>query len=149
MAKQQIIGQQIVTSSANGVKNANLSTTAGEPGGAWTTWSPTITAETGTFTTVSSSNAKYTRIGNTIIFKLTITITTAGTASGALFFTLPVNMSTAAEVSIGYGRENQSTGSQLQVASNTTSKASVFKYDGLTIIASSRTIELKGVYEAA
>lgn len=52
------------------------------------TWTPTITATSGTFTTVSATG-EYTRIGNQVTVHLKITITNAGTASGQIKYTLP------------------------------------------------------------
>lgn len=63
-------------------------------------WTPTITAQTGSFTSASGS-MKYTRIGNVMHCRLAITITTNGTAAGWVYSTLPV---TPAEVHwSGYG----------------------------------------------
>lgn len=52
------------------------------------TWTPTITATTGTFTSVSATG-EYTRIGNQVTVHLKITITNPGTASGQIKYTLP------------------------------------------------------------
>lgn len=115
---------------------------------AWTTWTPTISAQTGTITTASSSNARYIAYGKTIHWNLTITVTTAGTGTDALRFTLPVT-ARAATMYIGNGRETASTGFQLQVYTGTTTLGHIFKYDNTTIIASGRTIIVSGTYEAA
>ena len=64
------------------VTNAKLSTTAGEPGGAWQYWTPTLTNHTGTI-----NSARYTQIGKTVHFDLRVTITAV---TGGLVFTLPV-----------------------------------------------------------
>lgn len=72
----------------NNVTNAKLATGAGEPGGAWTTWSPTwtgLTVGNGTLT------AKYSQVGKTVFVRLHLLFgsTTAVTALGPRF-SLPV-----------------------------------------------------------
>jgi hypothetical protein len=52
------------------------------------TFTPTITASSGTFTTVSASGT-YTKIGRQVTIQLRVTITDAGTAAGAIKYTLP------------------------------------------------------------
>jgi hypothetical protein len=56
---------------------------------AWTTYTPTITASSGTITTVGAVSGRYRQIGKTIIAQISATITTAGTAAGQLQATLP------------------------------------------------------------
>lgn len=68
-------------------------------GAAWETWTPTITASVGTFTTTVVNTAQYGRINKIIFGKLDVSITTVGTASGALRFTLPVT----ADLMVGNG----------------------------------------------
>jgi len=53
-----------------------------------TSWTPTITAQSGSITT-SSSTCSYSQIGDVLYIQGSITITTKGTASGYLQFTLP------------------------------------------------------------
>jgi hypothetical protein len=54
----------------------------------WTSYTPTVTAGSGTFTTVSATgNSK--RIGKTVFVEVIITITTNGTAATNIQFTLP------------------------------------------------------------
>lgn len=74
------------------------------------TWTPTITANTGTFTTVSATGV-YFKIESLYFFRVLITITTNGTAAGYVKFTLPA---TATAASVFYGRETGVTGKQLQ-----------------------------------
>jgi hypothetical protein len=74
----------------------------GDTGTAWASWTPTITAGTGTFTTVSCVCA-FKTIGKTVHMRGAITITSIGTASAALKFTLPA---TANGPSIAHGADN-------------------------------------------
>jgi len=116
-------------------------------GDAWTAWTPTVTAETGTFTTVAGAG-RYMAAGKLITFSVTITITTVGTAANGVRFTLPVN-ARASGVYLGSGRETASTGMHLQCYANAVSTGQVNKYDGLTPIGAGYTLSLSGAYEAA
>lgn len=114
----------------------------------WTgSWAPTITAETGTFTSVSGAG-RYIVMGKTVVWMLTITITTAGTAAGAVRFGLP-STAEAGSGYIGSGREAAATGVALTAFLFSTTQGSVLRYDNATIIASGRTLHLGGMYEAA
>jgi hypothetical protein len=53
-------------------------------------WSPTVTATSGTITTVTVGTARYSRIGPAVFFTIGITVTDNGTGSGSLQFTLPI-----------------------------------------------------------
>lgn len=70
------------------------------------TYTPTITADTGTFTTVSAS-AAYTKKGREVTLHYIITITTNGTAATAIRMTLP---HTSSAIGTGLGKETNSTG---------------------------------------
>jgi hypothetical protein len=52
------------------------------------TYTPTVTATSGTFTTVSATG-RYVKIGNQVTVNVTITITSVGSASGRIKYTLP------------------------------------------------------------
>ena len=66
------------------------------------TWTPTVTASTGTLTTVSSVSGVYTRIGRKYFCDFAFTITTNGTGSARLRITLPA---TSAGSVFGIARE--------------------------------------------
>lgn len=71
---------------AGSVTNAKLSTTAGEIGGASTTWTPTwtnVTVGNGTVT------ARYTKIGKYYICRIMFVFGTTSSTSGDITFTLP------------------------------------------------------------
>jgi hypothetical protein len=69
----------------------------------WTTYTPTITSETGSFTTVTTNVARSTRIGKFCAVHLDFTITSLGTAAGAIYATLPYSGS--GNTGAGCGRE--------------------------------------------
>lgn len=112
---------------------------------AWTAWTPTVTAETGTFTTVAGSG-RYTQVGKKVDWSVTITITTVGTAANGIRFTLPVTAQ-ATGAYVGNGR-NTATGAQVQIFLFSTSVANVVRYDNASAIGVG-TIVLSGTYEAA
>lgn len=69
------------------VTNAKLATGAGEPGGAWTSWTPTygsLTVGNGTAT------AKYTQIGKTVHFVYKLEMGSTTSISGGFTVSLPV-----------------------------------------------------------
>jgi hypothetical protein len=74
------------------------------------TWTPTVTATSGTITTASGAGA-YTKVGREWLFHAEITITTNGTGAGAVTITLPA---TPAQYSAGGGRERAVTGNIVQ-----------------------------------
>lgn len=70
------------------ITNAKLSTSAGEIGGAWASWTPT-------WTTLTIGNAtvvgKYKQVGKLVFFKLLVTLgNTSSFGSGDTTFSLPV-----------------------------------------------------------
>ena len=58
------------------------------------TWTPTITASSGTPTTVTVNLAAYTKIGRLVSVAFEVTIVNVGTATGQLQFTLPFSQAT-------------------------------------------------------
>lgn len=55
---------------------------------AWTSYTPTITAQTGSIPTLSASG-RYKQIGKTILLQVTVSVGAGGTAVGNIFATLP------------------------------------------------------------
>jgi hypothetical protein len=113
---------------------------------AWTVWTPTVTPGTGSFTTVSATGG-YFAIGKLVNFSVTITITTAGTASGAMSIPLPIGtaarpaMAMVGETNVvgfsGYGR----------IASGATTIGVINKYDNTTFIGNGNVVTITGIYE--
>ena len=73
------------------------------------TWTPTFTAAIGTGFTVTLTSATYTKIGRRVFLEVDFTITVAGSASSALYFTLPFSQASSPS-SCGAFRESNSTG---------------------------------------
>lgn len=105
------------------------------------TYTPTVTASVGTFTTVSATGV-YTKIGRVCWYTVIIVITTNGTAAGLVRATLPFT-STSDETA--YGRETQATGMSLngEVSSGGT-VVSIADYTGAYPGGSSRRLRVSG-----
>jgi len=116
---------------------------------AWTSWTPTITAGTGTFITVSASG-RYQQIGKTVHFSLKITETSVGTASGSVNFTLPITaLNNPSADTIGYGREDAGTGNMMQARLSSPTVCAILRYDNGTAVGAGYVLNMKGTYEAA
>lgn len=66
------------------------------PLGAWEAWTPAVTQTVSV--TVTVNEARFTRIGRTIIAMFRVTVTGSGTAGGAVEITVPVTAQSAADV---------------------------------------------------
>lgn len=109
----------------------------------WDSWTPTVSASSGTFTSVSATG-KYAVIGGLTFFRVIITITTNGTAASIARFTLPT---TATEAAVFYGRETGSAGNQLQGSVAASSAVvDVVTYNNLYPGASGATLTVAGFY---
>lgn len=122
-----------------------------EPGGvdntAWSSYTPTVSAQSGTFTSVSATGA-YKQLGKTVFVRITVTVTTLGSAAGTLFVTLP-----SSAVSAGYmllGRENGATGKLLQgYTTSASSTLNIVAYDNISTIVSGANIFINGMYQTS
>jgi hypothetical protein len=118
----------------------------GDTGGAWTTFAPTITSQTGTFTTVSAAGS-FLQVGKLVSFICSITITTAGTAAGNTIMPLPVG--TLKRAFACGGVETALTGKSLGAfGAASASSLNVRNYDVSTAIASGNVLTISGAYEA-
>jgi hypothetical protein len=117
-------------------------------GGAWTAYTPTITAGSGAFTTVSATG-RWKQLGKIVFVQFKITDTANGTAASFAIATLPVPP--AISNSYALAGFDQNTG--FLVAGNVSTVGSgqvnIFKYDGSFPLATGDAIWLSGVYEAA
>jgi hypothetical protein len=91
------------------------------------TWTLTITPSSGTFTSVTAQDSRYTKIGNIVVATFRYTVANAGTAGGTVTISLPF---TAAARDCGTFRENAVSGAQGSVMANSgTATAGVRYYD--------------------
>jgi hypothetical protein len=113
---------------------------------AWTAFTPTVTASTGTFGSLSVSGA-YLAIGKTVHFQMTIQITSVGTASGDIIATLPLGTSLrfavvpATEFSVvgdmGFGR----------IAAGASTINPIRRVGNVSYIGLNHVVVLTGIYE--
>lgn len=133
----------------NAEQDANISTLEASLtaiNSAWGAFTPTVTAASGAFTTVSGAG-RYKQVGKTVYFYILVTITTIGTAGTAINVTLPA---TAQSANFAFsGRENGVTGALLTAWLASTTSLRIQKYDGTFIGANGHIMAVSGSYEAA
>jgi hypothetical protein len=119
----------------------------GDTGTAWSTWTPTVTPSSGTFTAVSAAG-RYKQLGKTVFFSVLVSITTNGTAAGNWSFTVPVAANTAMTQTAA-GKETAVAGSvaSAQFVNGTT--MAVVRYDNGYLGGNGYKVVVSGVYEAA
>lgn len=132
------------TTNTTGTAGANLSVFDNTGIDNWQSYTPTVTAQSGTFTTVSASG-RYLKRHQTVQFEVTITVTTNGTAAGAVLVTLPVTTRVAFS---GAGRAAGVSSKQLQVyAAGAVSQAVIYNYDGTYPASNGEVLVVTGTYE--
>jgi hypothetical protein len=115
---------------------------------AWTSYTPTITAQTGTITT-SSGEGYYTRVGKMCAIYVRANVITAGTGTGYLRVTVPFTARGIIE-QIGVGRETAANGKALTAKIAASDNAmEIIYYDaaGATVSGTRNIISM--VYEVA
>lgn len=113
--------------------------------GSWTSYTPTLTAASGTFTSATVTG-RYIRVGKLVVVQQSVAVTTNGTAAGEARVTLPFTASS--NINVGAGREVNVTGSMLQGEVNTT-YIGWRNYDNSYPLGNSRTIFCTAAYEVA
>ena len=106
-------------------------------------YTPVLSAGSGSLTTASASGT-FSISGRKAFVIVSISITTKGTATGGLHFTIPVNNIDSAV--IWAGRENASTGKMLQTMYYTADKMAVLDYANNSIIGDGYIIRTSGFY---
>lgn len=118
--------------------------------GAWiTTFVPTITSESGAFTSVNAS-CRYKQIGKIVFVEIRINVVTAGTAATGILATLPVACNAAGVYNVT-ARENAITGFAMTgtIGNISVNQVQLRKYDSTYLGASGAVIIATGIYEAA
>lgn len=116
----------------------------GDTGTAYASYTPTVTASAGTFTTTSASGA-FKVIGKTCFIRVRATITTVGTASGILIISLPAGVTavtTTTQSIIGID-----SGSITVRGGLSATGIRVVRYDATTVIAAGQQVDLSGSFE--
>ena len=116
--------------------------------GAWTSYTPTVTATSGTITSYTASGA-YSQIGKTVLFRFEVLITNQGTAgSAAMVITLPVT-AVSAYAGIGTARETDNTGTLQQLYNTSGTAITMNTYSNGGVIATNHRFRGMFTYEAA
>lgn len=133
------LARTTVLASSNGGSAVNFSAGTKEVfcclpadrGGQEGTYTPTITALSGTITTASATGL-YVRVGQMVTVWIDITITTNGTGAGAIIATLPFTSRNTTQSYSGSGYQNSgTTNTALSVAcSPNAANIGIEKYDG-------------------
>lgn len=112
------------------------------------TWTPTLSADSGTFTTISVTDARYSVINGWCHFSLNVHLTTKGSAAGALRFTPPVPASARSYACAG---AEATTGNSLSclAASGGANPVRCALYNGSDPLADARFYTISGSYEVA
>jgi len=134
------------STAATGLKWATAS--GGFP--AWTSYTPTVTASSGSITTYSAAGW-YSQSGKTVVAQARVTITTVGTAAGTMVVTLPITAATGTSKEwIGAALEGQTTGNSgwASVLSGATA-VNIRSYNFGTFFGSGNQIIFTVVYEVA
>jgi Pectate lyase superfamily protein len=112
--------------------------------GAWQSYTPLASADTGVITT-SSASGRYNIVGKTVHAQISAFIQINGTGAGSVRLTLPV---AARNLSIAYGRANALSGKMLQgVAQANGLFVAVRAYDNTYPAASGERLEISMTYE--
>ena len=111
------------------------------------TWTPTVTSGSGSFTTVSATGT-YVKVGKQVAIRTTITITTVGTASGQINFTLPFTSSASPNGDgVGAAGEFSAVGITGITFTSSSTTGSIKKYDySGTVIGAGNTWQTTLVY---
>ncbi len=115
---------------------------------AWTAYTPTLTAGSGSFTSASATGA-YQRVGKDVHVRVDVLITTVGTAATSLIFTLPVAPKSLTEMIIPGRRVTDGATYSARVTSALGTSGTATRFDGVFGISSGERIVFTGTYEAA
>ena len=104
------------------------------------TWTPVVTAQTGTITSYTSSGT-YTKIGRVVTLQVRFEITNAGTGSGvAIVGGFPFNAANTGSNTSGCGKEINNTGKQVLFDDWDATSAGCLFYDGATVVATANIV---------
>lgn len=113
----------------------------------WTSWTPTITAASGSFTTITLNSCAYKVLGKILFFHLDYTVTNKGTAGAYTIVSTPPG-GTPLIATGASGREYAASGEIVQMHVNT-SNLLVLNRSGGYIGATGHSICVDGFYEIA
>jgi hypothetical protein len=111
-----------------------------------TSYTPIVTAGTGSFTSVTATG-RYYAIGKLVYFEAAVLINTVGTASGVMNISLPLTSNSSGGLVVIVGHEASLTGKMLNATvPQGSSIASATFYDATSVIVNGYTVVLSGSY---
>jgi len=113
--------------------------------GTYTDFTPTVTASSGSFTSVSATS-RYLLIGKMCHWYGKITITTVGTAANQIIVTLPLTRASTNNI-VGYAEETAAVGFNAFILINNAANAFILKGDYTSAIGAGRAIDFNVTYE--
>ncbi|MFD2332867.1 hypothetical protein ACFSR7_26720 [Cohnella sp. GCM10020058] len=114
----------------------------------WSTYTPTVTAQVGTITTLGPVSGRYLRRGKTILVRADIQVTTKGTAANGVLISLPFASSSNSYIGTAYSYSTAKTGSASIVPSvSGTTSINCWQYDGTTFFANGLKLIAEVEYE--
>jgi hypothetical protein len=114
---------------------------------AWTTYTPTVAATSGTYTSASAAGA-YKQVGKIVFLRIKVTITTNGTAAVNMTVTAPSGLTGMSAQNQPFACvENGVTGFVGRAYIGNTTTITVSKYDGTYLGGNGYVIEIGGSYE--
>lgn len=133
------------------ITNSMLSTAVGELGGAWQTWSPTIAGQGSmSVSSVVINLARFKVIGKTVMFQISANLTTGGSATNTIQFSLPVTAISTTQFLPSLALDSGSSAPAVgYIAGPNPTTGAVEKISGNFTIGAGRGIRSAGVYEAA
>lgn len=114
---------------------------------AWVSYTPTVTAASGSFTTISATG-RYKRVGKICVVTNLLTITTVGTGTGPRL-SLPFTVSASSAGSIGSVRERAVTGRTGVISTINSTTAQLFRYDDGAFVGDGYTYVCSLTFEVA
>lgn len=148
MSLQAVEGQREIDAANIVTNTTNIATNTASIAaiqGPWTAYTETVTAAAGAFTTVAGAG-RYLKSGKTVLFTFTVTITTNGTASGAINVSLPV---AAQAATFNFSGREITNGALAMIWTPDTTSLRIRKYDNTYLGADGDVITISGSYEAA
>ncbi|OZI23756.1 hypothetical protein CAL26_10015 [Bordetella genomosp. 9] len=135
-----------LSASGNATVTGTL-TVNGNPG--WTAYTPTLAAQSGTFTSATANGAYY-KVGGLVFYRALVQITTVGTASGAVLVGLPFtsNSGTASGPLALSGRDNSTGKALVGTFSAGATAATVLNYDNTSPVVAGAQMIISGTMVA-
>ncbi len=123
-----------------------ISYSAGTTGPSWTPYTPTVTPQSNSFTSIAASG-RFAITGKTLFFDIEINCTTAGSAAGPVAVTLPAGLSPVKRTVVMGRNVTESRPVDGDIAAGASSIGNISLFDGTFPIRDNETVILTGICE--